>query len=235
MRSSTPPDLHGRCTRCYLQDAWCICAWVQPVTISFDLLVLRHWKESWRTSNTGRLAALAIENAQLLDYGAPGGVFDDTPLRSPHTFLLFPSLEDSHGLLAGAREPLSTPLEHISNTTVSTLVVVDASWGQARKLVRRIPALRELPRVTFESSPQETPRLRRPPFPGAMATMEAVSAAVGCLDNRETAATLDGLFARFVHNARAQRGGDALDSHTTPPKRTPHELTENDIGRPSRG
>ena len=215
MRSSTPSDLRGRCTCCYLQQTWCICAWIQPVTVCVDLFILRHWKESWRTSNTGRLAALAIENAVLLDYGGPGTALDDTPLLEANTFLLFPSLTESKGLLADAAEPPSTPLETLldSGTTPSKLVIVDASWSQARKLVRRIPALRDLPRVTFAPSKKVTTRLRRPPFPGAMATIEAVSAAVGTLGYPDTMATLDSLFARFVHNARAQRGGDRLDSH----------------------
>ena len=225
MRSSTPPDLHGRCTRCYLQQTWCICAQIQPVTISVDLLILRHWKECWRTSNTGRLAALAIENAKLLDYGGPGAVLDDTPLLEPGTFLLFPSLAESKGLLADATEPPSTPLQALvdSGTTPSKLVIVDASWSQARKLVRRIPALRDLPRVTFAPKTKVTTRLRRPPFPGAMATIEAISAAVGILGNPDTMATLDSLFAGFVHNARAQRGGDRLDSHSRP-QRAPTPL-----------
>ncbi len=229
MRSSTPPDLRGRCTSCYLQQPWCICAQIQAVTVSVDLFILRHWKESWRTSNTGRLATLAIENASLFDYGEPGAVLDDTPLLEPGTFLLFPSLAESEGLLADATEPPSTPLEALvdSGTRPSKLVIVDASWSQARKLVRRIPALRDLPRVTFASSNKVTTRLRRPPFPGAMATIEAVSAAVGILGNPGTMATLDSLFARFVHNARAQRGGDRLDSHKHP-QRAPTPLDSAD-------
>ncbi len=218
MRSSTPSDLKGRCNRCYLQDAWCVCAAIHPVLLSFDLLILRHWKESWRSSNTGRLANLAIENSRVLDYGAPHTDFDDSPFRNPNTFLLFPSLDRSHGLLADATEPPSTPLETLSesDSPVATLVVVDASWGQARKLVRRVSALENLPRVSVRSCMSHTTRLRRPPFPGAMATIEAVSAAVRVLDGPAPANELDSLFARFVRNARAQRGGDGLDRHPEP-------------------
>ena len=186
--------------------------------MSFNLVVLRHWKESWRTSNTGRLANLAIEHSNVVDYGAPNQDFDDSSLRAPNTFLLFPSLEHSHGLLKDATEPPATPLEMLPGLgrSLSTLVVIDASWGQARKMVRRIAALEGLPRVTVEAPPQHTPRLRRPPFPGAMATIEAISAAVRVLEGPQPADALDELFTRFVRNARAQRGGDGLDRHSTP-------------------
>ena len=218
MRSSTPSDLRGRCTQCYLQQKWCVCPLIEPITISFRLVVVRHWKESWRTSNTGRLAHLAIEHSKVVDYGSPNHIFDDAPLRHPNTFLLFPSLNHSHGLLADASEPPARPLETLSEskTPLSTLVVVDASWGQARKMVRRISSLESLPRVTVDAPPHHTTRLRRPPFPGAMATIEAISAAVRVLEGPQPADTLDELFTCFVRNARAQRGGDGLERHSTP-------------------
>jgi len=206
-----------------LQLKWCVCASIAPVTLSFNLLVFRHWKESWRTSNTGRLANLAIENASIVDYGAPNTVFEDSSFRAPNTFLLFPSLSHSHGLLETATEPQSVPLETLrkNSTSIANLVAVDASWGQARKLVRRVPALKDLPRVSIQPAVSGTTRLRRPPFPGAMATIEAISAAVRVLDGPDPANTLDSLFACFVQNARAQRGGDGLDSRSEPTE-APH-------------
>lgn len=200
MRSSTDPTLRGRCPRCWLLERVCVCSHVRPRPAPFDLVIVRHWKESWRSSNTGRLASLAFTNCRVLDYGAPGGRFDETVLETPGAFLLFPSLEDPV-----KAEPVSVDLR--PDTGVTTLVVLDSTWSQARKLVRRIAPLRAMPRVQVKPTDPPPKRLRTPPMPSGMGTFEAISRAVEVLDGPEVGAELDALHATFVEHALGQRGG----------------------------
>ena len=199
MRSSTHPDLKDRCRACYLQERCCICPHIEPVSVSIDVVVVRHWKESWRSSNTGRLAGLAIPQCSVQNYGGRGDTFDTTALLGPQTFLLFPSLKTPT-----VEEPPSLPLTR--ELGVRTLVVLDSTWSQARKLVRRIAPLRGMPRVHVQPSSPEPRRLRRPPFPGGMGTFEAIARAVEVLDGPKAAATLMALHSRFVTHALAQSG-----------------------------
>ncbi len=198
MRSSTDPAFTGRCRRCFLQERVCICAHVVPVDAGFQLVVLRHWKEGWRSSNTGRLAGLAIRGALVLDYGAPGEPFDDRPLCGADTALLFPSVQNPVG-----EEPASAPFE----VAPATLVVLDSTWSQARKLVRRIPALSTMRRLQVLPTDPPPKRLRKPPTETAMGTFEAVTRAVEVVRGPLVAQQLDRLHERFVRHALAQRGG----------------------------
>ena len=198
MRSSTDPTFTGRCRRCYLKEWACICPHIRPVDAGFQVVVLRHWKEGWRSSNTGRLAGLAIRGALVLDYGTPGAPFDDTPLRGPDTALLFPSVEDPVG-----EEPVSEPFE----VAPATLVVLDSTWSQARKLVRRIPALLTMRRLHVFPTHPAPMRLRKPPTESGMGTFEALTRAIEVLRGAEVADELDRLHERFVRHALSQRGG----------------------------
>ncbi len=49
-------DLAERCPRCLLRPARCLCALVVPVTARTEVIVVRHIKERYKTSNTARLA-----------------------------------------------------------------------------------------------------------------------------------------------------------------------------------
>ena len=205
MRSATDPNRVGYCSDCWQPDPLCLCP--EPVTVSIQVLIVRHWKEAWKSSNTGRLAQLAIHGAKILDYGAPGQTFDEAPLKQPNTWLLFPPARqtDPNGTCT---EPPSSLLMDVLDQghRIDRLVVIDASWPQARKLARRIPSLSQLPRVQVR--PPETPpvRLRKPPFPKAMATLEAIARAVEQIDGPAAAHPLDVLFNRFVKQSRARSG-----------------------------
>ena len=115
---------------------------VVPTRLEF--LVVRHVREAGKPSNTARLAAAAMPRCQILDYGAPGRPFDDTPLRRD-AWLLFPPELDGNGVETG-RHPIvterSTPLPE-------AIVVLDGTWGQARRMSHRIPALASMPRVAL--------------------------------------------------------------------------------------
>lgn len=201
MRSSTDPDFRDRCRDCFLQTRVCICPHIDPIEAPFDILIVRHWKEAWRSSNTGRLAALAFTNCTLVDYGAPGAVWNSSALDGQGVHLLFPSLDRED-------EPDSVDLS--PSVPLTRLVVLDSTWSQARKLVRRIPGMRALPRVQVVPTDPPPTRLRTPPTPTGMGTFEAIARAVEVCSDPETGRRLYALHDRFVRHAVAQRGGGVI-------------------------
>jgi len=67
-----------------------------------------------------------------------------------------------------------------------TLVVVDGTWAQARKLLRVNPSLARLPRYAFRPAEPSRYRIRREPAPHCVSTIEATVAALSCLEpNRD--------------------------------------------------
>lgn len=166
---------------------------VGSARLAFSTACRRHWSDSDSPSNTARLAALAMPNLTLLDYGTRGTTWNSAVLNLAKPALLFP---DSHE----APTLTYTPL---------TVVVVDGSWPQARKLVNKLPQLREMPRIhVHPNGDRRVARLRRPPIADGMSTIEAIARAVELLEGPSKAALLDELYSRVVANCASARGRD---------------------------
>lgn len=201
MRSRTAPDLTGICQRCYQRLDRCVCAHVPRVAVRTEFLIVRHAKESWRTTNTARLASLAIPSVTLVDYGGLGG--DRARLGEiveaflgPDTWVLFPG--------AGEWFPRETP--------PLRLVVPDGSWRQARNILRRVRGLDGLPRLSLGPRAGAFERLRRSPIPEGMSTLEAIAGAIAVLEGPAIARPLEALYDLVVErslSARRRRGRTA--------------------------
>ena len=188
MRSTTPRDLKGHCPRCLLQHEICVCGVLPSIAARTELVLIRHITERLLTSNTGRFAALALPGSRILEYGG-GEPFDTASIIRPGTALLYCS---------GPARPLSFVPER--------LIVLDGSFRQARRMYKREAALRDLPEFTLPA-PLVTPtRLRQPPQPEGMSTIEAIAAALSALEGPELAAPLWALHAELVRRADRLRG-----------------------------
>ena len=171
------------------------------------VLVIQHRRERGSQSNTGPLAHKVLENSKLVVYG-DRPPFNASVLSEPgrETFVLFP-LPDAPTLSPSAITP--APGRH------TTLVVLDASWRQARRMSRRIPGIRKLPFVQLPAhlSPQWT--LRKPRQPGQLATAEAVAMALELIGEAHAAQALRealAMVAMEVIKIRGTQGGIGLDS-----------------------
>ena len=184
--SRGPVDLSRRCRRCLFPAAECLCADIPRIPTRTRFLLLRHASERTRPTNSGRWAALALPSARLVDYALPGEETDLAPLAEPGTVVLFPSPHP------GALE--ARPRQ---------VVVLDATWQQARRMIQRIPALRTLPRLSVppRARPASHRPMRRPTVQGGLSTLEAMAGALELLGEAEAARALDG-----VHEAAQVRG-----------------------------
>ena len=131
---------------------------------------MQHPSEVNHALNTARLAALGLNNAELM----VGEVFEDLPalLNRPgyRARLLFPA-DDAQPMQAytASDEPL-------------LLVVPDGTWRKARKMLHLNPLLAALPRVTLAEGGISRYRLRKAPGPGALSTIEAIVQALQTLE-----------------------------------------------------
>jgi DTW domain-containing protein YfiP len=185
MRSAT--DLTNRCARCLVRRDLCLCAEVVTVPTRTSFVVVRHVLEKFRSTNTGRIALLALSNGSLVEFGGEDPPGSLGPLIGPDAALLFPD---------GGR-PFEGP--------VGTVVVVDGSWSQARRMVQRIPALRCLPRLSLPMG-EALPRLRAPTRPDGLSTIEAMVRALSLLEGEEVARPLADLCRLHAARSRAAKG-----------------------------
>ena len=160
----------SQCARCLRPATHCLCPLIPQLDSRTRVLLLQHPSEVNHALNTARLAALGLNNAELI----VGEVFEDLPaLLNPPGYqarLLFPA-QDAQPLQAYT--PSDQPL---------LLVVPDGTWRKARKLLHLNPLLAALPRVTLAGGAVSRYRLRKAPGPGALSTVEAIVQALQTLE-----------------------------------------------------
>ncbi|WQG57148.1 DTW domain-containing protein [Pseudomonas sp. RTB3] len=165
----------AQCARCLRPETHCLCALIPQLDSRTRVLILQHPSEVNHALNTARLAALGLNNAELI----VGEVFDDLPaLLNPPGYqarLLFPA-DDAQPLEAYRSEGGET------GSMSMLLVVPDGTWRKARKLLHLNPLLAALPRVTLAQTVPSRYRLRKAPGPGALSTVEAIVQALQVLE-----------------------------------------------------
>ncbi len=166
----------GRCVRCRRPAALCWCTRLRPVDTATRILFLQHPRERRVRIGTARLAHLGLANSELHLGVRFAGNARVERLVAADAAVLFPG--------AGAVDPY-----RLAAHPPATLVVLDGTWSQARKLVARNPFLGTLPRLGFVPARPSRYRVRREPAPHCLSTVEAVV---------ETLVRLEGDAARFA-------------------------------------
>lgn len=154
------------CERCRRPEQVCYCAHVTPLETKTKVVILQHPRERDVPINTARIAALCLPDAEL-----HVGMSWDKPLGTPDrpAVLLYPG----PGAIDIERHPPPGPV---------TLVVVDGTWWQARKLVRANPGLARLPRYAFRPEQPSSYRIRKEPQADYVSTIEALAHLLGVLE-----------------------------------------------------
>ncbi len=192
VRSLTNKTLPGRCQRCWILDAFCICPSLPTVVTRTEVLVVRHERESWKSTGTARIAALALPHARLMDFRE-----NAEPARSelpaevgPGTFLLFPSDQ-------------AAPWD---GSVVKKLVLLDGTWRQVRRMYTKLPALHAVPKLALPEKALKVLRLRDSKFEAGRSTLEAIAEALALLEGESVAAPLHALHAEYVERVFRARG-----------------------------
>jgi DTW domain-containing protein YfiP len=156
----------------------CLCASLVEVSTRTRIVILQHPRESGVPIGTARLAELAFTNSELhvgIDFAESARVSAllDAPGSTP--ILLYPGRD--------ARD-----LERDAPPGPVTLFVVDGTWWQASKILKRNPQLLRLPRYALNPRALSRYRIRREPAPHCVSTIEAVVDAIVALEGAESGA-----------------------------------------------
>lgn len=188
------------CVTCRLRHEWCICADAPRRRITTRLIVIIHSKEWRRTTNTGHLARLAVQDVELRVHGSPKQRMSDDGIEtSASTLILYPgrgATPLSADLIAGLPRPL-------------TLLVPDGNWNQSQHMMRRLPVLRAARPVCIDGPRLDFPCSRRNRIGTRMSTFEAIARALGILEGQPTQ---DALLA-FFHQALGRMIGNSRRAH----------------------
>ncbi len=170
----------------------CACSLLQGLPVRTRFVVLRHVREADKSSNTARWAALLLPGCELRPWGGRPDSARLQDLGRPGDWLLFPS-----ELPLAATPPPGVPPQRV--------VVLDGTWRQVRRMLRSLPAVRGLPRLSVAARPRRF-GLRTAPSPAHLSTLEAMSAAVAALESETLALALDAYHRELVARALSARG-----------------------------
>ncbi len=213
------------CAGCGRPEVVCLCSSLRRLSPRTKVIILQHPRESDVAINTARLAQLQLEGSEL----HVGVALNDAPsLRrrlndstAPRPILLYPG----EGALDLAQHAPSEPV---------TLLVLDGTWWQAKKLFQNSPELAALPRYSLSPESPSRYRIRREPAVNFVSTIEAIGEALSLLepdgfDREALLAPFDAMVEHQLKFARAHASHRHLGHRLRPRKpRMPRVLLERE-------
>ncbi len=155
---------HTRCPHCRLRLEDCLCAELTRIAPRLDLVIVRHSQEQHKPTSTTGLVLQCVEGAREVTWMGRA-IPVDLGLPPDDSFVLFPPQE---GPSVPAASLGSWPRR-------PTVVVLDGTWRQCRKMRRHVPGLATLPAISLPPGPASRPAMRLQVREGGLATAEAVA------------------------------------------------------------
>lgn len=160
------------CPRCQRPRSVCYCAHLAELPTRTRVVFLQHPREETLGIGTARMASLCLPGSELhvgLRWSGSSALASILGDRERPPALLFPG--------PTARDVVASP-----PPGPITLVVVDGTWSQAKKIVKETPELAALPRYTFVPPAPSSYRIRREPREDFLSTIESLAHVLGVLE-----------------------------------------------------
>jgi len=175
--SDEETESRAECQVCLRPKSACWCRHVANPRVKSEtrLVILQHPSEVKRNIRTCRMLELGLEEDCVHVFRGrkfPGNHVDLTStLNDPSTCLLYPGQD-------------SVSLEKCDRTSISSLVILDGTWDQARKIYNWNPVLQKLRKVSLSVSRPSEYIVRTQPTKDCMSTLEAGVHSLAILENR---------------------------------------------------
>ena len=180
----------------------CLCDAVPKLDSQVRIELLMHETEAGRANNTGKL----LENTlplcrQHVWHRKEPPLELLTLLADPaaQPYLVFPG-EGAITLEKAVKRPISKP-----EAKPIHFIIIDATWQQARKILRQSPWLEDIPIVTLPDGLTTRYTLRRNQPEGSLCTCEVGMVLMDALGETENAAVVGKYFDKFMLVFEADR------------------------------
>jgi DTW domain-containing protein len=176
------------CSRCERPLRTCYCRHLASLPTRTRVILLQHPREAEVAIGTARMAHLSLPGSELhvgIEWDQHPAVLRALADPTRKAALLYPGKD----AIDVGEHPPDEPV---------TLFVVDGTWAQTKKLVRKNPALARLPRYAFTPRAPSEYRIRKEPRLDYVSTIEALAHVLSCLEGAE-----DGRFERLLLPFRA--------------------------------
>ncbi len=165
------------CYRCWRKKSLCFCEHIKPFATKTQFILLMHPKEAKKQKlGTGRMTHAAMENSKIitdvnLDHNSEMQKLIADPSR--HLMLMYPA-PDAVAIDAHEEIPseLSTPLREEGKTL--TILLLDATWPCAKKMMKLSTCLHNLPKVSFSQTYTGRFLIKHQPDENCLSTLETI-------------------------------------------------------------
>lgn len=195
-------SLMKRCEACLLAPQACICGWQPSLATPVGICLVMHPLEPLKPTNTGRLIADCLPATHAFVWSRT----ETDPqlvqlLGDPQwqPYIVFP------GEYAQPGQRVVRKLTDQATGKRPLLVILDATWTQARKMFRKSPCLANLPVLSLRTEQLSRYRLRRSCREEHLCTVEVAAACLALAGDENDAQLLGDYFDLFTEGYLASR------------------------------
>ena len=190
--------LYESCNKCGLPIINCICNVVPKMRTKAKILILSTEREFSRPSNTARLLKLVNpESTELILWeriNAPEKLIEYINSEEYEIYIIFPIENDDLS---------ERKFEYKSSERTPAFIILDGTWKEALKILRRSDYLKKLPRISLNPIHKSEYTLRRGASEGELCTIEAAIEVLKLNYEIENAQLVKGVFDLFIKSFKA--------------------------------
>ncbi|WP_240840917.1 tRNA-uridine aminocarboxypropyltransferase [Acidaminobacter sp. JC074] len=191
-----------QCETCGLVKGRCICDYEIDINAPVEFWLLTHENEFSRTNNTGRLIEYAIASTR---------VFAWSRTETPSQMIALMDDYDVYLVFADDRDEEKKRVKSYEPSEKKTVfIILDGTWKEARKMLRKSPYLADLPIIALNPKSQTSYDLRRNKDQGHLCTVEVAVALLDEVGAIKEADALNMYFEYFMdryHDGKYEHGG----------------------------
>ena len=196
---------YDSCNKCGLPKISCICGKAHKIKTSAQIWILSTERELYRPSNTARLLKLINPHSTEIFLWErtkkPEKLIENINNEKYEPYLLFPE-EDEQTRFG--------KLENINTEKIPAFILIDGTWKEARKILRKSEYLNKLPRISLEPNFNSQYDLRRGATEGNLCTIEAALEVLKLNREIEVSQAIDEFYNLFLRSYKAGVSGHKL-------------------------
>ncbi len=179
-----------QCDQCGLVKGHCLCDYDIDLEATVEFWLLTHENEFSRTNNTGRLIENAFKSTRTFCWSRTEPPLEMIDLMKEY---------DVYLVFSDDREEEKQKVKDykVSNKKTAFLLL-DGTWKEARKMLRKSPYLDSLPIVALNPKDVSSYDLRRNHDEGHLCTVEVAIALLDLVDAKSQASALTEYFKYFM-------------------------------------
>ncbi|MBU3156310.1 DTW domain-containing protein [Clostridium estertheticum] len=198
-------SLYESCNQCGLPIINCLCSTAPKIKTSSKFWILSTEKEFYRPSNTARLLKLINPHSTELFLWErtkmPEKLITNLNNDIYEPFLLFP-IENN--------QTKCPKLEYKSAGKIPAFIIIDGTWKEARKILRKSSYLGNLPIISLEPNFKSIYDLRRGAKDGNLCTIETAIEVLSISGDKKHSQVINDFYNLFLKSYKAGLSGHKL-------------------------